>query len=171
MFLGCSKEPSHRGGIRDVELSSNSHEQTQIETKLSLLFFGLCPLGNSSCFLSSADFFSKSTFSGIAPECQTDWVQIRPDILSCLIWVQTVCKSYQQTTLGDRVIFMCRLEDPVFRLFWLSTYNFCKYFGPRSGCQNVRPDLDPSCLTLRESLIFFNSQKTKSIQNYPACNN
>ena len=31
---------------------------------------------------------------------QTDWIQIRPDNLSGLIWVQTVCKSYQQITLG-----------------------------------------------------------------------
>ena len=29
-------------------------------------------------------------------------IQIRPDILSGLVWVQTVCKSYQQTTLGDK---------------------------------------------------------------------
>ena len=30
--------------------------------------------------------------------CQTVWIKIRPDILSCLIWVLTVCKSYQQMT-------------------------------------------------------------------------
>ena len=30
------------------------------------------------------------------------WIQIRPDVLSDLIWVQIVCKSYQQTTLGDK---------------------------------------------------------------------
>ena len=30
--------------------------------------------------------------------CQTVCIQIRPDILSGLIWVQTVCKGYQQTT-------------------------------------------------------------------------
>ena len=30
--------------------------------------------------------------------CQTVWIQIRPDILSGLIWVQTVCRGYQQTT-------------------------------------------------------------------------
>ena len=30
--------------------------------------------------------------------CQTVWIQIRTDILSVLIWVQTVCKGYQQTT-------------------------------------------------------------------------
>ena len=29
---------------------------------------------------------------------QTVWIQIRPDSLSGLIWVQTICKSYQQTT-------------------------------------------------------------------------
>ena len=49
--------------------------------------------------------FSKSTvlrkiLSGIPSECQADWVQIRPDILSGLIWVQTVCKVYQQTTFS-----------------------------------------------------------------------
>ena len=42
----------------------------------------LCPHGNFSCFLSSADFFQNQLFqkilSGIPSECQTDWVQIRP---------------------------------------------------------------------------------------------
>ena len=32
------------------------------------------------------------------PGCQTFWIHIRPDILSVLIWVQTLCKGYQQTT-------------------------------------------------------------------------
>ena len=58
-------------------------------------------------FLSSADFFQNKIFpkilSGIPSECQTDWIQIRPDILSGLIRVQTVCKNYQQTTLVGRV--------------------------------------------------------------------
>ena len=27
------------------------------------------------------------------------WIQVRPDILLGLIWFQTVCKGYQQTTL------------------------------------------------------------------------
>ena len=56
-------------------------------------------------FLSSAVFcccFFKSTFSKISlripSECQTVWVQIRPDKTSGLIWVQTVCKGYQHTT-------------------------------------------------------------------------
>ena len=54
-------------------------------------------------FLSSADFFQNQLFrkilSGTPSECQTVWIQIRPDVLSGLIWVQTVCKGFQQTTL------------------------------------------------------------------------
>ena len=34
--------------------------------------------------------------------CQTVWIQIRTDDLSVLIYVQTVCKSYQQTALVDK---------------------------------------------------------------------
>ena len=59
---------------------------------------------NGTYFLSSADFFFQNplfrkTLSGIPSECQTDWIQIRPCLLSSLIWFQSVCKGYQQTTL------------------------------------------------------------------------
>ena len=67
------------------------------------------PVNNFACweilhaFLSSADFFQNQLFrkilSGLPSECQTVWIQIRPDPLSGLIWVQIVCKGYQQTTL------------------------------------------------------------------------
>ena len=64
----------------------------------------LCLLGNFACFLLSADFFFEINYFekiilGIPSECQTVWIQIRPDILSGLIWVQTVCQGYQQMTL------------------------------------------------------------------------
>ena len=53
-------------------------------------------------FFSSAEFFQNQLFrkilSGLSSECQTVWIQIRPDKMSGLIWVQTVCKYYQQTT-------------------------------------------------------------------------
>ena len=56
-------------------------------------------------FLSSADFFQNQFFrkilSGMPSVCQTVWIQVKPDSLSGLIWVQFVCKSYQLTTLGD----------------------------------------------------------------------
>ena len=59
-------------------------------------------------FLSSADFFQNQLFrkilSGISSECQTNWIQIRPEVLSDLIWVQSVCKGFEQTSLvGKRV--------------------------------------------------------------------
>ena len=58
----------------------------------------LCMLGNFSWFFwPSAYFFSKLTFQNILSEtlsgCQTAWIQIRPGILSILIWIQAVCKG------------------------------------------------------------------------------
>ena len=57
-------------------------------------------------FLSSADFFQNQLFqkvlSGIPSGCQTVWIQVRPEVLSGMIWVQTVCRGYQQTTLGEK---------------------------------------------------------------------
>ena len=62
----------------------------------------LCLLGNFPCFFVICWFFQNQLFgkilSGSPSECQTVWIQIRPDILSGLIWVQIVCKGYQQTT-------------------------------------------------------------------------
>ena len=53
-------------------------------------------------FLSPADFFQNQLFRKILSETQSDsqtvLIQIRTDIVSVLIWVQTVCKGYQQTT-------------------------------------------------------------------------
>ena len=53
--------------------------------------------------LSSADLFHSQLFlknlSGLPSESQTVLIKVRPDILSGLIWVQTVCKGCQQTTL------------------------------------------------------------------------
>ena len=49
----------------------------------------------ASCF--KTNFFQKN-LSRIPSECQTVWIQIRPDILSGLIQVHTVCKGYQQRT-------------------------------------------------------------------------
>ena len=61
-------------------------------------------------FSSSADLFqtySKSLFKYTIRV--SIWIQIRPHILSGLIWFQTVCKSYQQTTLvGNELIWTAR---------------------------------------------------------------
>ena len=54
-------------------------------------------------FLLSADFFKINFYEKnileIQSDCHTVCIQIRPNILSGLIWVQSVCKGYQQTTL------------------------------------------------------------------------
>ena len=59
-------------------------------------------LGNFACFFGICGFsFKMNFFKKIFQEyhqCQTIWIQIRPDVLSGLIRVQTVCKGYQQTT-------------------------------------------------------------------------
>ena len=57
-------------------------------------------MGIFNAFLSSADFVQIQLFLKILQKCQTDWIQIRPDVLSGLIWVQSVCKGYEQTNLG-----------------------------------------------------------------------
>ena len=53
-------------------------------------------------FLPSAVFFQNQPFrkilSGKQSERQTIWIRIRPDKMSDLVWVQTVCKGYQQMT-------------------------------------------------------------------------
>ena len=84
-------------------------------------------------FLSSDDFFKKkkTILSGITSECQTDLIQIRPDVLSGLIWVQPVYKSYQQTPLGDeklRCYFTLTLKNATltFSLLW-ANFNVCWY--------------------------------------------
>ena len=48
-------------------------------------------LGNFARLLLSSDFFQHLHFKK-----QSVWIQIRPDIMSGLIWVQTVCNGYQE---------------------------------------------------------------------------
>ena len=68
----------------------------------------LCILGDF-CMVFCRPFFlitfffhkkkkKKSNLSGIRSECQAVWIQIRPDVLSGLIAVQTVCIGYMLTT-------------------------------------------------------------------------
>ena len=52
-------------------------------------------LGNFACFLSSVDyyfFFFKKNLSGLPSECHTVGIQVRSDVLSGLICVETVAK-------------------------------------------------------------------------------
>ena len=62
----------------------------------------LCMLGSFHLIMLSADIFQHHFFqnilSGITSEYQPAWIHIRPNILSGLIWVQSVRKGYQQMT-------------------------------------------------------------------------
>ena len=74
-----------------------------IGTKISCRLFKLFAPGKLFMLFVVRLFFQNQLFrkiiSGILSESQTHWIQIRPDILSGLIWVQPVCKGYEQTTL------------------------------------------------------------------------
>ena len=56
-------------------------------------------------FKSFTDFLNN--ISRIQPECQTVLIQIRPDVLSGMVWVQTICKGYQQATLVGKELKGC----------------------------------------------------------------
>ena len=82
-------------------ISIISHELTHIFLKYSNTLT-LCQLGNLSWFFVFCWFFPNyfwKIHSVISSVCQTGWIQIRPDVLSRLIWVQTICEGYQQRTL------------------------------------------------------------------------
>ena len=63
---------------------------------LMILYFKLCMLGN---FFTLLCHQNRKNYSGRPSEWQTVWIQIRPDKMLGLIWVQIVCKGYQETTL------------------------------------------------------------------------
>ena len=77
-------------------------------------------------FLSSADFFSKSTFkiiiSGIPSECQTDWIQIRPNFF-VRPDLGPIYKGYKQRRLVGKKL---TLKAP---LTTESDDIFCKLFS------------------------------------------
>ena len=88
----------------------STHVRFSINYKLNIMLVKHLAKINSATweffheFLKSADFFQNQLYrkiiSGIPSDCQTVWIQIRPDIL---IWFQTVCKNYQQTTLRELI--------------------------------------------------------------------
>ena len=95
-----------------VKICSRHNKQTFLEQskKNSSIKF-VAPPGKF--FMLSADFFFRNQ---LLQKINSVWIQIRPDVLSGLIWVQTVCKSYQQTTLGlrRRRVKKSRARDSIF---------------------------------------------------------
>ena len=72
--------------------------------------------------------FSKKNISGILSVCIADWIQIRPDVLSGLIWVQSVCEYEQTTPVGNEItgtyVSVCKLRNSLF----LSGYKVSLYW-------------------------------------------
>ena len=66
-------------------------------------------------------------------ECQTDWTQIRSDLLSSLIWIETVCKYFFQPHI---------ILTNAFR----STSRLSNRLDPDQARPFVGSDLDLICL-------------------------
>ena len=91
-------------------------------------------------------FFSKNNFqnfSGIPSEFQTNCIKVRPDILSGLIWYQTIYKNYWQITIAG-INFFLNASSNFCRLL----ITFANSFGSEQDQQNVGTDLNSNCLTL-----------------------
>ena len=84
-----------------MELSHTTTDCAHSEYHMVHLLFASWVILHAFCRL--LIFFQNHFFlkilSGIPSECPPNWIQIRPDILSDLIWDQSVCKCYEQTTL------------------------------------------------------------------------
>ena len=95
-------------------------------------------LGNFSWFcchlLTSSKTFSNKSFGNT--ECYTVWTQIRTDVLSVLIWVQTVYKGFQQTT--KFAASKERANGPAYEVLVLIAYTLIHYFNMyANGAQNA----------------------------------
>ena len=112
----------------------------------------LCLLGNFACFfLPSALFasfkinFFEKFFQEYHQVVKQFWIQIRPDILLGLIWVQTVCKSYQQQIVNTLKPTECshlsemdesKVLGVFFKIQSLIEYPVSKQWRPQSEATN-----------------------------------
>ena len=65
---------------------------------ISFWIFEYCFYYSFTLYYCAIFYSLDAGFFSIPSGSQTVWIQIRPGILPGLIWVQTVCKGYQQTT-------------------------------------------------------------------------
>ena len=73
-------------------------------------------------FFRSADFFKLNFLKilfGNTIRVPNNWVQIRPDIFSGLIWVQTVCMGYQQKKNSRQELRVRMTANNIFHLIIL----------------------------------------------------
>ena len=122
-----SKEPSHWDGSFEYPQHMfwlrNKKKYFSITHSKLKSCVSHCLLGNIACFLSSAGCFQNHLFWKIIseiPSWSNSWDPDQTDIFSGLIWDQTVCKSYQQTTLlGNELLW------PAHEIMVHCIYHFC----------------------------------------------
>ena len=98
-------------GYQQIQVS-RQHQQRKSSSQTNMvikIWFNSLPTGYFfMLFCSLLIFFQNQLFrknlSGIPSEWQTVRIQISPGILLGLIWNQTVCKVYQQTTLVGKLV-------------------------------------------------------------------
>ena len=86
------------GGFFGINTSARSMWDIQIKDFLTSACWVIFHAFAVVCSLFFKINFFQKILSVTLSECQTIWIQIRTDILSVLIWVQTVCKGYQPMT-------------------------------------------------------------------------
>ena len=69
----------------------------------------------------------------LSSECQTVWIQIRSDKMSILIWVQPICKCYQQTTLVGKELLTRYITLTLVLLIFVDVHECQEFPGI---CQN-----------------------------------
>ena len=129
----------------------------------------LCMLGNFSCFCCRLlTFFKinlKKFLSGTLSGCQTFWIQIRTNIMSVQIWVQTVCKGYQQTTIVTDTWWVvtwflfgytAQMFEYTVRTFWsnVSRFLYVSHLYPESYTPFFSPHFSQSNATRSEDILF-----------------
>ena len=93
--------------------------------------------------------------SGIPSECQTFWIQIRPDVLPGLIWVQTVCKGYEQTTIVSKEFntiydFKCWIEINMYSVSFSMRIRYTRDHNETwtyTTCSSIYPDIYTSLIS------------------------
>ena len=99
----------------------------------------------------------------IPSECQTVWIQIKPNILSGLIKVQTVCKGYQQTTKVNPRGHICKYNTTCW--YYLLSKTLAKVNYPHAFLKRRRR----YCNRLRTSLTLSLPKPLDKIQPNLVC--
>ena len=92
--------------------------------------------------------FFKKFFQEYNQRFQTVWIQIKPDDLLGLNWIQTVCKDYQQTTVNKTTICLLGCLLTFFKINFSKNYfrNTIRESNGLDQNQDRHSDLGPTCL-------------------------